>query len=114
MTQQRLSLSSMIAAAAAVAALGLPGLASAAGHPANDQAGVVVHPERFKSEKTREQVSAEAKAAMKQGRISYGEGAYSVPALDAGPGKTRQQVVNELLNESPAERSARLNSRAGG
>ena len=54
MTQQRLSLSSMIAAAAAVAALGLPGMASAAyEHPANNEKGVIVHPEHFKSEKTR-------------------------------------------------------------
>lgn len=50
MTQQRLSLSSMIAAAAAVAALGLPGMASAAyEHPANNEIGVIVHSEHFKS-----------------------------------------------------------------
>ena len=55
MIQQRLSLSSMIAAAASVVALGLPGMASAAyEHPANNEKGVIVHPEHFKSEKTRE------------------------------------------------------------
>ncbi|EPD32749.1 hypothetical protein HMPREF9701_06431, partial [Delftia acidovorans CCUG 274B] len=27
---------------------------------------------------------------------------------NAGPGKTREQVVMELVNESPAERDARL------
>ena len=27
---------------------------------------------------------------------------------NVGPGKTRQQVINEMLNESPAERSERL------
>jgi hypothetical protein len=60
MTQQRLSLSSMIAAATAVVALGLPGMASAAyEHPANNEKGVIVHPEHFKSEKTRAQVKAE-------------------------------------------------------
>ena len=48
MTQQRLSLSSMIAAATAVVALGLPGMASAAyEHPANNEKGVIVHPEHF-------------------------------------------------------------------
>ena len=52
MIQQRLSLSSMIAAAAAVVTLGLPGIASAAyEHPANNEKGVIVHPEHFKSEK---------------------------------------------------------------
>ncbi len=51
MIQQRLSLSSMIAAATAVVALGLPGMASAAyEHPANNEKGVIVHPEHFKSE----------------------------------------------------------------
>lgn len=76
MIQQRLSLSSMIAAAA-VAALGLPGMALAAyEHPANNEKGVIVHPEHFKSEKTREQVIAEAKAAMQQGLLSYGESYY--------------------------------------
>lgn len=74
MTQQRLSLSSMIAAAAAVAALGLPGMASATyEHPANSEQGVIVHPEHFKSEKTRAQVKAKAKDAMWQGRLSYSE-----------------------------------------
>ena len=109
MTQQRLSLSSMIAAATAVVALGLPGMASAAyEHPANNEQGVIVHPEHLKSEKTREQVIAEAKAAMQQGRLSYGESNYPIRTPDADPGKTREQVINELLSESPAEREARL------
>ena len=49
---------------AASAALLLPGMASAAGyiHPANNEAGAVVHPEHFKSSKTRAQVTAEAEA----------------------------------------------------
>ena len=109
MTQQRLSISSMIAAATAVVALGLPGMASAAyEHPANNEKGVIVHPEHFKSEKTREQVIAEAKAAMQQGLLSYGESNYPMPVPNVGPGKTRQEVINEMLNESPAERSERL------
>jgi len=109
MTQQRLSLSSMIDAAAAVAALGLPGMASAAyEHPANNEIGVIVHPGHFKSDKTRAQVKAEAEAAMQQGRLSYGESNYPIRTPDAGPGTTREQVTNELLNESPAEREARL------
>ena len=109
MIQQRLSLSSMIAAAAAVAALGLPGMVLAAyEHPANNEKGVIVHPEHFKSDKTRAQVKTEAEAAMQQGRLSYGESNYPIRTPDAGPGKTRQQVIKELLSESPAERDARL------
>lgn len=110
MIQQRLSLSSMIAAATAVVALGLPGMASAAyEHPANNEKGVIVHPEHFKSEKTRAQVKAETEAAMRQGLLSYGESNYPIRTPDAaGPGKTREQVINELRSESPEERDARL------
>ena len=108
MTQQRLTFSSIIAAATAVVVLGLPGMASAAyDHPANNEKGVIVHQEHFKSEKTRQQVIAETKAAMQQGRLSYGESNYPMPVPNVGPGKTRQQVINEMLNESPAERDAR-------
>lgn len=110
MIQKRLSLSSMIAAAAAVVTLGLPGIASAAyEHPANNEKGVIVHPEHFKSDTTRAQVKTEAEAAMRQGLLSYGESNFPIRTPDAaGPGKTREQVVNELRNESPAERDARL------
>ena len=109
MIQQRLSLSSMIAAAAAVVTLRLPRMAYAAyKHPANNEKGVIVHPEHFKSEKTRAQVKAETEAAMRQGRLSYGESNYPMPVPNVGPGKTRQQVINEMQNESPAERSERL------
>ncbi|MBP7883214.1 MAG: DUF4148 domain-containing protein [Rhodoferax sp.] len=109
MTQRRLSLSSMIAAVAAVVTLGLPGMASAAyEHPANNEKGIIVHPEHWKSDKTREQVIAETKAAMQQGLLSYGESNYPMPVPNVGPGKTRQEVINEMLNESPAERDARL------
>ena len=45
---------------------------------------------------------------MRQGRLSYGESNYPMPVPNVGPGKTRQQVINEMLNESPAERSERL------
>ena len=108
MTQRRISLSSMIAAVAAVVTLGLPGMASAAyEHPANNEKGIIVHQEHWKREKPREQVIAETKAAMQQGRLSYGESNYPIRTPDAGPGKTREQVINEMLNESPAERDAR-------
>jgi hypothetical protein len=110
MTQRRLSLSAVIASVATVTAFGLPGMASAEyTHSANNEIGVVVHPEHFKSEKTREQVIAETKAAMQQGRLSYGQSNFPLRTPDAaGPGKTREQVINELRSESPEERDARL------
>lgn len=45
---------------------------------------------------------------MQQGLLSYGESNYPMPVPNVGPGKTRQQVINEMLNESPAERTERL------
>lgn len=114
MTQQRTTLFTIITAAAAVAVLGLPGMASAAyEHPANNEKGFIVHPEHFKSEKTRAQVKAEADAAMREGRLSYGESNFPIRTPEAGTGKTRAQVIDELLSESPAERHARLRSLAG-
>lgn len=109
MSQRHPSLSSLIAAAAAVIALGLPGLASAEyWHPANNEAGVVVHEEHFQSTKTRAQVQAEIVAARQQGCMSFGEGGYPCATPDKGPGKTRAQVIEELRNESAAERAAQL------
>lgn len=110
MTQHRLSLSYVITSIAAVAALGLPGMASAEyWHPANNEAGVVVHPEHFKSEKTREQVRAETKAAMRQGLLSYGESNYprGADAAQTTSNKSRQQVIDEIRNETSAQREAR-------
>ena len=45
---------------------------------------------------------------MREGRLSYGESNYPIRTPDAGPGKTREQVINELRSESPVERDARL------
>ncbi len=114
-TQRRPSLTSLIVALAAVATLGLPGIASAAyEHSANNEKGVIVHPEHFKSDKTRAQVQAEAEGAARQGLLSYGESNYPSPAPSAGPGKTREEVVRELLSETPAERNARMQLYSGG
>lgn len=112
---QRYPIFSIFASVAAVVVLSLPGMALAEyWHPANNEAGVVVYPDHFKSEKTRAQVKAEAEVATRQGRLSYGNSNYPMPVPKVGPGKTRQQVINELMNEPPAERKARLNSMSGG
>lgn len=111
MIQQRLFLSSMIATATAAVTLSFAGIASASyEHPANNEKGVITHPEHFKSEKTRDQVIAETKSAMQQGRLSYGESNYPIRKSAAPSGKTRQQVIDELLSEAPAERNARLST----
>ena len=104
MTQQRLSLSSMIAAAAAVAALGLPG-DGFGGIRASRQQRTGRHrsSRTLKSEKTREQVIAETKAAMQQGRLFYGEASnYPLPVPDAGSGKTRKSSTNCWVSRPPS------------
>ncbi|MCC6889858.1 MAG: hypothetical protein IT536_15110, partial [Hyphomicrobiales bacterium] len=37
-----------------------------------------------------------------------------LPIKNAGPAKTRQQVIDEMRNESPEQRRARMELTAGG
>ena len=116
MSQRRFTPATLIACLAASAALLLPGMASAAGyiHPANNEAGAVVHPEHFKSSKTRAQVIADTEAAVRQGGTSrFNSSVYPAPAPQTGAGKTRQEVINELINETPAPRDARQRAMGG-
>ena len=116
MSQRRFTPATLIAGLAASAALLLPGMASAAGyiHPANNEAGAVVHPEHFKSSKTPAQVTAEAEAAVRQGGTSrFNASVYPAPAPQTGAGKTRQEVINELTDETPAQRDARARAMGG-
>lgn len=116
MTQCRLFSTSLIASLAASAALILPGAAMADNywHPANNEAGVKTYPDHFRSSKTREQVRAEAAAAVREGGASrFNSSAYPAEQPQAGGGKTREEVVNELLTETPAQREARLRAISG-
>ena len=114
MSQRHLSISLLLANAGAVLALALPGMAFAAyEHPTNTEAGVVVHPAHFISQKTREQVKAETEAAMREGRLSFGESNFPIPPAAKGPGKTREEVLRELRNETQQEREARNQAMAG-
>lgn len=112
MAQRRLTWSSSIAAAATLLALGMPSMAAASSywHPANNEAGFTTHPDHFKSSKTRAEVRAEATAAMqKNGGLSrFNANNYPAPIPESGPEKTRQQVIDELMNQTPAERAERL------
>lgn len=114
MSKNRIFISSALASAAAAITFALPGMASAAyEHPANNEQGVVVYPEHFVSQTTRAQVKAETEAAMKQGRLSYGESSFPTVIPKEGPSKTREQVIDEMRGEPPAVRDARLQSIAG-
>lgn len=110
MARRRPSPASLIAGLAAATALALPGVAMAAGymHPANNEAGVTIHPSHFQSNTTRAQVVAQAEAAVREGGSArFRNSAFPAPAPQTGAGKTRQEVINELLQETPAQRQER-------
>ena len=101
---------SLTTTAAIAALLAIPGFASANTywHPTNNEIGAKAYPEHFQSTKTREQVRAEAEQAVREGGDARFVGSnYPAPVKNMGPGKTRQQVLDELMNETPAEREAR-------
>lgn len=77
-------------------------------HSTNTEKGYVVYPEHFKSDKTREQVQAEAAELVKNGGAdSFRGNKYPRANSAEASSKTRQQVIDELVNESPAQRKAR-------
>lgn len=98
------------------AALSLPGLsfANSAWHPDNGEAGFTYHPDYVKSTKTRAQVLAELEAARKDGTLALLQRGAPVPVKATGPGKTRQQVLGDMSNESPEARRARMEMHTGG
>ncbi|WP_370680949.1 DUF4148 domain-containing protein [Comamonas sp. GB3 AK4-5] len=103
------------AAALLVASFAAPGMAAAESywHPTNNEAGAKAYPEHFKSSKTRAQVQAEAAAAAREGASRFNSSNYPAPVKSEGPGKTRQQVMDELTQETPAQRNARQQALAG-
>lgn len=110
----RFNFAPFTATAVLVASFALPGMAAADTywHPTNDEVSATAYPEHFKSSKTREQVRAEATAAAREGASRFNNN-YPAPVKSEAPGKTRQQVMDELAKETPAQRIARLQVWAG-
>lgn len=103
--------------AACAAALAAPALsfASSEFHPATGEIGYTHHPDHVKaSSVTRDQVLAEVQAARQEGWFALSQRSGIFPVKNAGPAKTRDQVVNELRTEPAAERLARMRLIAGG
>ena len=98
------------------AAITLPGLsfASSMWHPDSGEAGFTYHPNHFDSTKARAEVLAELDAARKDGTLAQIQRGAPIPAKAAGPGKTRQQVLNDMRNEPPAARRTRMELQSGG
>ncbi len=98
-----------IATVAALSSLALPGLSQATSnyHAASGEAGFTYHPDHATNGKSRAEVLAELETARKDGSLAFTQRGAPVPVKYAGPSKTRQQVIDEMRNESPAERRAR-------
>lgn len=82
-------------------------------HPAQGEVSFTEHPDHWKSTKTRAQVMAELEVARKDGTLALMQRNAPLPMKATGPGKTRQEVVAELLNESPDQRRARMELQRG-
>lgn len=100
----------------AALAMTLPVLAQANSmyHPAQGDVGFTEHPDHWKSTKTRAQVLAELESARKDGTLALIQRGAPLPIRDAGPAKTRQQVVDEMRSESPLQRQIRFEQYIGG
>ncbi|QDF99350.1 DUF4148 domain-containing protein [Azoarcus sp. DD4] len=90
---------------AAVLAAPTAALAGSLWHPANNEAGFTFHPDHSTSTKTRAEVLKELEKAKADGSYDYLQRGLPVPARDTGPGKTREEVINELVNMTPEERA---------
>ena len=97
-------------------ALTLPVMAQANSlyHPAQGEVGFTEHLDHWKSTKTRAQVMAEVEAARQDGTLALLQRGEPLPMKATGPGKTRQQVIGEMLNESPEQRRLRMEFQTGG
>ncbi len=92
------------------AALAMPALAQASAewHPTLRGAGYTYHPDHFQSTKTRAQVMADVDAVRKDGTLASIGHNLPLPLASTGSVKSRQEVVDEMRSESPAEHRARM------
>lgn len=104
-----------IASVAFISTLVLSGLSQATSiyHAADGEAGYTYHPDHFKSTKSRADVLVELEAARKDGTLAMMQRGAPLPVKNAGPTKTRQQVIDEMRSESPEERRVRMQSTSG-
>ncbi|WP_354449435.1 DUF4148 domain-containing protein [Ottowia thiooxydans] len=79
--------------------------ASSAWHQGN---GDIVRftPEHVASTKTRAQVNAELNAVIANGTLRYYQWSVPVPAKATAQSVTRQQVIEDMLNQTPKQQRA--------
>lgn len=98
--------------AVVIASVALPGLSQATStdHTTNTDASFAYHPDHATGSKARANVLAELDAARKDGTLVLIQRCAPVPIESTTPAKTRQQVISEILDESPEARQVRLES----
>lgn len=100
-----------------VTLLALPGVAMAAGevHPAPTEKGYTTHPDhKTAAPQSRDRVKADLAAAKKDGSADRIARSLPLPDKSAGPAKTRQEVKDEVKNETAEQRRKRLAEMKGG
>ena len=74
-------------------------------HPAPGDQGFTFHPDHSTSTKTRAEVLRELEQAKADGSYFYLQRGLAVPSRASGPGKTRAEVLKELVDMTPTERA---------
>lgn len=87
-------------------AIAAPGLASASAlyHPAGGEVGMTTHPDHVQSNVSRGEVLQSVEAARKDGTLAILSRGGALPVKATGGSKTREQVQQEYLNMSAAEK----------
>ena len=100
----------------ALAAAALPGVAAANSpwHAANGEVGFTYHPDHVTTQRSRAEVLAELEAARRDGTLALTNRGIPLTPKASGPGRTRAEVIAEVLNETPEERRARRDLYRGG
>lgn len=74
-------------------------------HFTGGEVGYTSFPDHVTSTKTRAEVLRELEQAKADGSYYYLQRGVPAPSRNAGPGKTREEVIKELVNMTPEERA---------
>ena len=87
-------------------AIAAPGLASASSlyHPADGEVGFTTHPDHFQSAMSRADALQAVTVARKDGTLAIIARGGALPVKAMSPSKTREQVQQEYLSMSAAEK----------
>lgn len=97
--------------ALAMSLMAAPAMADSYIHATTTEQGYKVYPDHFRSEVTRAEVIAQAREAVAQGGSSRFTGQrYPATCQASGSSLTRQEVIQQLLEETPSQRASRLSS----